>query len=163
MWRKIALTLVISLVLLLVLIFLLPLVSYVNVFLLVIIWLSLARSSYKWYFVISGGLLLDVFFKTYGLNLLALAAPAFVLVLLEDRVSHLTILGKMSLSGVAIIVNLIVYLALVGLAGFFADEFFYFLFGFKWPSIFFYLITHLLLMSLGFLVFKPQAWANRHG
>lgn len=147
---------VISLVLLSVLIFLLPLFSYVNVFLLVIVWLSLAHSPYKWHFVISGGFLLDVFFKSYGLNLAAFTLAAFSLILLEDRVSHLTIMAKMSLAGVAIVANLTAYLVLAKLFSFFTGEAFGLLFDFNWLLILSYLITHLLLMLIILLIFKPK-------
>ena len=85
MWLKVIATFIISLAVFLLQSFFSGWPIIINLFVVLIVWLSLKRSYLRWFYAWWGGLLLDLAYGTFGVNLLSLLLLIVLLDLLLPK------------------------------------------------------------------------------
>ncbi len=157
MWLKVIATFIISLAVFLLQSFFSGWPIIINLFVVLIVWLSLKRSYLRWFYAWWGGLLLDLAYGTFGVNLLSLLLLIVLLDLFTSQISSYNFFAKfLSTMGGILSSLLINYFITIAFSLFFTSVAFY-SFNLSIINLINYFVINSLLVILLSSVFDKKA------
>ena len=157
MWLRIVFSLLISLSLFLLQQFLAPNLLMINVFAVLVIFLSLKQLPNRIWYVFFSGLLLDIAYGSWGVNLLSLFLLYYLFNLFTGQISVFSYWARILLIMGGLLVYLLLNLVLTQILDVIFNSFEHYSFALSPADILNYLITNSLLAILLLLIFRKKS------
>ena len=157
MWLRLLITFLISLILFLLQQFLISSPLIINVFVILIAWLSLKQSANRWLYAFWAGLLLDLAYGTLGINLLSFFFLVYLFNIFTSQVSVYNLIARLALITGGVLFFLLINYSLSWFFNLIFASFEHYSFFLSFSDLMNYILTNSLLAILLLLIFRKKS------